>query len=126
MKSLTRLFTLLLCFAATSAMGQAYIGDWKIETTMDDGTTVVAKLSIAESTYTVDVGNDGNIEAEGKYTMKGSEMTVQDTGGTFACPPEAKGVYSIVVEGETLMMERVSDDCESRGNPDGVMHFTKM
>ncbi len=121
------LFTLLLCFVATTAMGQSYVGDWSIETTMDDGTTVVAKLTITEGgSYSVDVGNDGSIEAEGKYTMNGSEMTVQDTGGTFACPSDAKGVYSIVVEGKTLMMERVSDDCESRGNPDGVMHFTKM
>ena len=126
MKSLMSLFTLLLCFAATTAMGQSYVGDWSIETTMDDGTTVIAKLTITGSTYSVDVGNDGSIEAEGKYTMNGSEMTVQDTGGTFACPADAKGVYSIVVEGETLMMERVSDDCESRGNPEGVMHFTKM
>ena len=107
-------------------MGQAHLGDWKIDVPMEDGTTLTAKLTITESTYALDMGVDGSVDAEGKYTMNGSEMTINDTGGPFACPPDATGVYSVVVEGNTLMMERVSDECESRGNPEGVMHFTKM
>lgn len=126
MKFLASLFTFSLCVLSLSMMGQAHIGDWKIDVPMEDGTTVSAKLSITESTYALDMGVDGSVDAEGKYTMKGSEMTINDTGGPFSCPPEATGVYSIVVEGNTLMMERVSDECETRGNPEGVMHFTKM
>lgn len=126
MKFLASLFTLILCCLSLSMMGQAHIGDWKIEVPMEGGTTVPAKLTFTESTYVLDMGVDGSVDAEGKYSMNGSEMTVNDTGGPFACPSDATGVYHIVVEGDTLMMERVSDECESRGNSDGVMHFTKM
>ena len=66
------------------------------------------------------------VETKGKYEMNGNEMIIHDTEGPNSCPPEAKGIYSAIVEGNTLMIERVSDECEGRGNPDGVMHFTKL
>ncbi|MEM6633595.1 MAG: hypothetical protein AAF694_28235 [Bacteroidota bacterium] len=127
MNSLRSIFVIALCFFASAAMAQSVVGDWKTEAPMQDGTIVEVKFTLSEDgTYSVDMGMDGIIEVKGKYEVNGNEMIIHDTEGPQACPPEAKGIYSAIVEGETLMIERVKDECEGRGNTDGVMHFSKM
>ena len=49
-------------------------------------------------------------------------MTIQDvTGG--GCT--GKGVYNVKVTDTALFMNRVSDECEGRGGPEGLMQFKR-
>ena len=104
---------------------QSVTGDWKTEVPGPDGNSINFKVSMkSDGTYTVDFGQDGTIEISGSYQVDGDQMTIQDTGGAQACT-SGKGVYKIEISGNSLTMTRISDSCEGRGGPTGVMSFTK-
>lgn len=102
------------------------VGQWKMEVPDEQGNMVAIALTIkGDGSYTVDWYLDGSIEIEGNYEMDGSEITVWDTGGPNACESDKKGRYVCTIEGGKLTMEMISDDCEGRGGPDGMMTFVK-
>ncbi len=119
----------LVCMALSlGAFSQNFVGDWTIEVPDKDGNMVPLKLTIAENgTYTVDFGMDGQVEVNGQYEAAGDQMTIWDTDGSAGgCEAGAKGIYTFVVTDTELKMTRVSDECETRGGPDGVMTMTRM
>ncbi len=124
MKNLLRLFSLSMLCLPVGLMGQSVVGDWQMTASDPDGNQMTIQVSMtANGTYTVDFGVDGSIEVNGNYKLEGSKMTIKDSSGPQACPQEA--VYTVEVSGNSLKMIRVSDPCEGRGGPEGVMAFTK-
>jgi len=117
---------LLFCLPFTLLAQSAIVGDWSMQMPDGQGGTMTMKVSMNENgTYSVDFGADGSSEIEGKYTIDGNKITIEDTSGPNACPNQ-KGVYTFVVTENTNTMTRVSDGCEGRGGPEGKMVFTKM
>lgn len=117
MNKFSVLITGLMCFLTVSISAQSIVGKWKFEFPSDQGTMVMVANIKADGTYALDFGNDGVVEITGKYTQSGDEMTIQDDAGECT----GKGVYKVKVEGDTMTMSRVSDECANRGGPEGVM-----
>ncbi len=123
MKPFFRLFSAILLLLPFGLMAQSPVGNWKMSVPDGNGNMMALKVSISDQgTYTVDYGADGTIETKGKYTLDGAKMTVQDTEGSDCT---GQGVYTFKVEGDTFTMTRVSDPCENRGGPEGVMTMKK-
>lgn len=111
---LTACFCLFL-FVAFTTPQDPIVGAYLLTVESPEG-TLEAKMVFAEDgTYTVDLGNDGEIEVKGKYTYEDGKVTVEDTEGVRACDPGQIGVYTITMDEETMTMNRVSDDCPGRG-----------
>jgi len=116
------LFHLLLAFIAMlpfGLMAQSPVGTWKMSVPDENGKMTPLKVDLSENgTYAIDFGADGIIDTNGKYTVEGGKMTIQDTKGSDC---SEQGVYTLKIEGDILTMTRVSDGCDGRGGPDGVM-----
>ncbi|GJM34345.1 MAG: hypothetical protein DHS20C18_33460 [Saprospiraceae bacterium] len=120
-------FLVLLCFALPlSLMAQSsHVGDWQTKIPAEDGTMLALKVSLsADGTFAVDFGNNGTIEINGKYEVSDNQITIQDISGPNSCTT-GKGVYKLDVSETTMTMTRISDGCEGRGGPDGVMAWTR-
>ena len=105
------------------SFGQDYVGKWSMEVPDEAGnmTTIIGHIK-ADNTYALDFGADGSVEVNGKYEMKDGQMHIHDVSGSECT---GVGVYKIKVEGSQLTMTRVSDACEGRGGPEGVMVMKK-
>ncbi len=77
----------------------------------------------AGNTYSVDLGADGTADINGKYEISNGQLSIQDNGGPEACT--GKGIYKLETSEKTLKMTRISDPCEGRGGPAGVMEFSR-
>jgi len=122
-----KLMTLALLFPLVTYAQSDIVGDWKIEFPGENGATMSAKLTVAsDGTYMVDFGMDSKIEVKGKYELDGNQMTIQDTGGDNSCGEDKKGIYQVTVSTDSMTMTRVSDECETRGGPEGTMTFTRI
>lgn len=116
---------LLFLLPFTLAAQNAVVGDWKLQIPDETGSLMNLKVAMkADGTFTVDFGGDGVNEIEGKYTVEGDQITIEDLSGPNACPNQ-KGIYKFVVAGDTNTFTRVSDPCEGRGGPEGKMLFTR-
>lgn len=109
------------------AQDAAVAGDWKTMIPGQDGTTMIPlKVKIAEDgTYTLDFGGDGVVDVKGTYKTDGNQIIVKDVveEGKEGC--DGKGVYNFSVNNDTLVMERVSDECPGRGGEDGRMEMKR-
>lgn len=106
-------------------MAQSVEGSWTTEAPgYEEGTTIKIVLKMENGGYAVDFGNNGTTEVNGKYTMDGNQITIEDIDGTNACVGK-KGIYEVEVNATNLILTRISDDCQGRGGPDG-MTFTRM
>ena len=125
MRFALRLIVLLMVALPFTAFASVDItGNWNMTVPNEDGGTITIQVSIkTDGKYTVDFGVDGQIEVNGEYQLDGSKMTIKDVSGPQACPQTA--VYTVAVSGNTLTMTRVSDPCEGRGGPEGVMAFSR-
>jgi hypothetical protein len=119
MKARFHLFLALMVMLPFGLLAQSPVGTWKMSVPDESGNMIPLKVAISEDgTYTLDFGADGNIDAKGKYTVEAGKMTIQDTEGSECT---AQGVYTFKIEGDTLTLTRVSDNCAGRGGPNGVM-----
>ena len=128
MKTLVKLFLAFsLCLPfSLFAQSKSVAGDWKMEVQSEEGISVVIKASIkSDGTYTIDFGNDGKVEINGEYRLKGDHMIIKDVSGEFACTT-GQGIYKYSVTADSLTMEKVKDDCENRGGPEGKMVMAKL
>jgi hypothetical protein len=116
---------LLFCLPfSLMAQTATLVGDWKTQIPDDTGKLMPVKLTMkSDGTFTVDLGVDGTSDITGKYTIEGEQITIVEVTGSC---PDKKGIYKIVVTATTFNMNRVSDECETRGGPEGKMAFTKM
>lgn len=119
-------FVVILCFClplASSGQSSA-VGEWKAMIPADDqGNMMPMHVSIkADNTYTVDFGADGVVEIKGTFSEKDGQITIQDVEGSECT---GKGVYKYEVTADGLKMTRVSEECEGRGGPDGVMELKR-
>lgn len=119
MKAVHRLFLVALLILPLGLMAQSPAGTWKMSVPDENGNLTNIQVNISDNgTYAVDWGADGSVETKGKYTAENGKMTIQDTEGGECT---AQGVYNYKIEGNTLTMTRVSDGCDGRGGPEGVM-----
>ncbi|MFN7117696.1 MAG: lipocalin family protein [Saprospiraceae bacterium] len=120
------LLGLLFCLPFTAFAQASMVGDWKMQMPDDQGNMMTLKVSMkADGTYSVDFGADGSSEIEGKYTIDGNKITIEDISGPNACPNQ-KAVYTFALTETSNTMTRVTDPCEGRGGPEGKMVFTRM
>lgn len=101
-------------------------GNWKMDVPDGQGGMLTIKVSLTTDSYTIDIGMDGSADSYGKYEVKDGQITIWDTGGSNACPSDLKGVYKLTVTETEFKMDRVSDPCEGRGNPNGPMVWKKI
>ena len=68
----------------------------------------------ADGTYTVRQGDTEHVQ--GKYTIDGDQVTMNDAHGDFACVgDELEGIYRVRREGAMLTLTKVRDDsCQGR------------
>lgn len=123
MKMLVKVVALICCFSASSLMAQSVVGDWKHLFSSPDGDFPLTLSFGEDGTYSVDMGQDGSTELKGSYTVKGDQITMQDTEGEMMC--DQKGIYSFKVEGKSMVFTRIEDACEGRGAEE-TREFTKM
>lgn len=123
MRPFFRLLTTALVLLPMALMAQSPVGAWKMSVPDQNGAMMTIQVTMSDKgTYTVDYAADGSVETKGKYSLEGAKMTFQDTEGTDCT---TVGVYTIKIEGDTLTMTRVSDNCPNRGGPEGVMVMKK-
>lgn len=119
-------------------------GTWYSEVTDQQGKVVLFCLFIGpDSTYAVDLFLDGVPDSRGKYEVEGDVLTLQEDTAyevTRCNPPfrpsteatirrlagldcQGKGVYTFELDGETLILERVKEECPGRKIPSANMKF---
>jgi len=90
-------------------------GTWKMTMAGPEGNEVVASITFTNGTYMGDFGMDGTIEVQGAYTLEDDQITLSDDKEkTTAEACEGQGVYVISVDGDSMSMSLLSDDCEGR------------
>ena len=119
MKALFRLLLACTAMLPFGLLAQSPVGTWKMSVPDENGKMTPVQVDLSgDGTYAVDFGADGNTDMKGKYTVEGGKITIQDTEGSDCTAP---GVYTLQIGGDTLTMTRVSDGCDGRGGPEGVM-----
>jgi len=108
-------FMLALCAGAFTQEVGSIVGRWSGEVPGQDGKPVPFTMTITDATYEFDFGNDGRVDVTGAYTAKDNQVTVWDTMGENICPSDQKGVYSYVMDGDTVTFTKVTDACPGRG-----------
>jgi hypothetical protein len=100
--------SLALCSVAAAAASSSLSGTYK---TTVNSTVLGGALN---GTWTVKLKNgayhvadNGHPVVHGKYTIKGSKISLKDTGGTGRCP--GTGVYKFKVSGKSVTMTKVHD-----------------
>ncbi|MEZ5042223.1 MAG: hypothetical protein R2828_20160 [Saprospiraceae bacterium] len=117
------LFFSCLCLSF-AIQAQSVVGKWKMTIPTDQGTMDILLDIKADNTYSVDLGNDGAIDVNGKYVIDSDQISITDSDGPASCPGNT-GVYKFTVSATDFMMSLVSDPCEGRGGPEGKMAFKK-
>jgi len=127
MNAVLRIALAIVFFVPVSLTAQSMVGTWMMTGETPDGQKMEVKLEFSDDgTYTVDVGNDGNVDVTGASSVDGDQMTIWDTSGEYSCPSDMKGVYTYsFLDENTLQMKRVKDACEGRGGPEGMMVFKR-
>ena len=74
-----------------------FIGDWELTLTDENGYTV---------------SKDGTLDEEGTYTLTEDQMVFVRTMGRHVC--SEGGVYQWALDGKTLTLTRVDDECYLR------------
>jgi hypothetical protein len=67
-----------------------------------------------DGTFDVDLTQDGQRDAWGKYTIKGDTITLRSTGGMMPKSCSGNGVYHFKRNDSELSFTLVSDDCKLR------------
>jgi hypothetical protein len=123
-------FILLMALlgSSLSLSAQSMEGTWRTQFMDQTEHYIVVIMEASDGQYTIDYGDDGQIDLEGRYLLKGQQVTLWDTGGDpqWMCPAEAKGRYHIVSHAESLRLERIEDACPGRGGEDGVIAFVRV
>lgn len=126
MKKILFNLSILLLFPLFVMSQSSIVGAWMTEIPNPEGVIIPVKLVISEDgSYTVDFGNDGTVEINGKYELNGDQITIWDVAGEMACLDAGKAVYKFAVDAEAFAMTRVTDPCEGRGGPEGKMAFRR-
>lgn len=122
MKGITQTLMIILMtiFSLSFAIEEGIAGKWLMESPYRP---MILHL-MEDGTYTVDLGNDGELDAFGNYTLADGQITFQDYDGKMACPPDAEGIYSYALSEHDLVLTKVSDDCEGRASD--KMEMTKV
>lgn len=110
-----------------SLLAQEMEGTWRTQYTDPDGRFVVVILAVADGRYTIDYGQDDEIDVTGRYQIEGQQVTLWDESGKpgLACP-EARGRYQLHATREQLRLTRIEDACPNRGGRDGVIAFVRV
>jgi hypothetical protein len=129
---------LLLVFAFGRAVPAAH-ADFSgltitLNITSDDVTSLPADTQLALiGTWTIAfdnnggyaVGKDNTVTAYGLWQSSGTQITMTDVGGPFACTgDQATGVYNVDSDGTNFGFTTVSDDCQGREFLMTVHRFT--
>ncbi len=67
----------------------------------------------ADGSYTVDLGNDGQLDVKGNYSVADGVVTFIDSSGDMSCPG-VEGKYKFSVAEGVMTAELISDECKGR------------
>jgi len=116
----------LFCLLFVSPLflfSQDMVGTWKMMVPDQSGGMVVMHSIIkADGTYQLDYEADGQIEFNGKYESEDDQVMFWTVDGDC----NEKGNYHWKVEGNTMTLTLISDDCEGRSGPEGKMVFERI
>ena len=100
-------------------------GDWSSALQDREGNSIPVTLSFTADTYAADFGNDGTVDVAGSYTLEGNQISMTDR-EDIEEPCPGTGVYTILLEGNEMRLELVSDDCEVRKGALSTMVMTRQ
>ena len=116
-------FLLVLLFAFPFFVhAQSLVGNWTIENTGPDGTTMQSLLTFNDDgTMTIDFMNDGRIDVRSDYKVDGNKVTVKDTQEHSDCYGTI-GIYEVSFDGNTCSVKPIDDPCDTRrGDGSGIV-----
>lgn len=102
------LFCLLGCSQKESA--NPLVGDWRLITTAGEE----VKMSLTETTFEFDLDGKNGKDIWGNYSVDGSQISFQNSGGGFSPPCGEPGIYDFSVNNDQLSMRLINDQCASR------------
>ena len=109
----------------TNAQSKDHIGSWKMTMETNDGPLSLLLTFLDNGAHQVDFGVDGQVDINGKYDFKEGVVTLKEEQGVNACV-DATGKYELKVEGDTLTMTLIEDDCVDRRPPNGRYVFSRV
>lgn len=111
MKTVFSILTFL--FWGTMAFGQeAIIGKFYYEVPAGDQMVKIFVDINEDNTFSMDSNGDNKPEVEGTFTVEGNQFTMQANPDCECCT--GKGVYTFKEDNGNIIINMVSDECESR------------
>lgn len=105
-------FVFILLVTPFFMNAQGLVGTWKWDGTSPDGNTVTSSITFkADGSFELDIAMDGNVEGKGTYKVEGDNVTIVATGAGCDNVP---GTYKMVVNGDSIKPELVTDGCTNR------------
>lgn len=102
----------ILLMGATSATAAPSItGKWAVQTAKGMMMTLAFN---PDGTWEFDRNGDMVKDIWGKYSVRGTTLTVTATGGLQTCPFKQPGTYTIQQNGPQLTFIQIKDACDAR------------
>lgn len=121
MKTLvTALFLTLVSVSLCQAqLSKDIVSTWSVSFE-NEGQPMTAQVTFkADNTFAYDIMADGEIEVEGTYEISGDKVMMKETSTTFDSNcGDAVMTMQMKVEGNSLTVTPISDECEERRNED--------
>jgi hypothetical protein len=106
--------SLALCSVAAAAVGSKLNGTYQTTVTSTAlGGALNGRWTVKLKNGVYRVADDGHAIVHGKYTVKGSKISLKDTGGEGKCP--GTGVYKFKVSGTSITFTKVHDKAACAG-----------
>ncbi len=108
------ILSLIIIQPLTNLQAQSKLtGTWEAKF-MNDANSMELLFKITEEEgYTLDMNKDGSVEVSGNWKIEGEQIQFEDSGGPMACR-SSEGVYTYQLNGDTLNLTLVQDDCPGR------------
>ncbi len=72
------------------------------------------KLNLTEKTFEFDLDGKNGKDIWGNYSVDGSQISFQNSGGGFSPPCGEPGLYDFIVSDDQLSLRLINDQCASR------------
>ena len=107
------ILSLIIIQPLTNLQAQSKLtGIWEAKF-MNDANSMELLFKITEEDYSLDMNKDGSVEVSGKWKIEGEQIQFEDSGGPMACR-SAVGIYKYKLDGDSLNLTLIQDDCPGR------------
>jgi hypothetical protein len=105
---------IVACTACGGSSPPAIVGTWVGTVTHGQYFGASASLAFApDGSYTGNYDTDDSVDVRGAYAVTGTQLSITDASGSFACGA-VTGMYDFTVASGTLTLTLVNDPCTAR------------